>query len=223
MNISTHAMSDEELNKSIIKDKIRQSIRNHSPRQKKSQEKYRKEYYIKNEELIKKKAKQVREENKRIICPITGLNLQQLKQKKYWYNYKQNENNAKSKKRRKERQQQYKLNNILEIREKDRQKKRDNADHYLNKRRIRKFGITSNDYNRMLKEQNEVCYICKNKNTFKKNKEKESKLVIDHNHKTGKVRGLLCDPCNSSLGLLKEDINILRNCISYLQEFNSER
>tara|TARA_R100001377_G_C3145943_1_gene94476 strand:+ start:54 stop:722 length:669 start_codon:yes stop_codon:yes gene_type:complete len=222
MNISTHAMSDEELNKSIMKLKIQQSIHNNSLRQKKYQEKYRKEYYIKNKELINKKAKQVREENKRIICPITGLNLSQLKDKKYWFNYKKNEDNAKSKKRRKERQQQYKLNNILEIREKDRQRKRDNADHYLNKRRIREFGITSNDYNRMLKEQNEVCYICKNKNTFKKNKEKESKLVVDHNHKTGKVRGLLCDPCNSSLGFLKEDINILRNCISYLQEFNSE-
>lgn len=41
---------------------------------------------------------------------------------------------------------------------------------------------------------------------------------IDHDHKTGKIRGLLCGFCNKAIGLLKENINILRNAIHYLEK-----
>lgn len=46
-------------------------------------------------------------------------------------------------------------------------------------------------------------------------------LNIDHCHKTGKVRGILCFPCNVTLGRLKENITTLRNMISYLEEHES--
>ena len=42
-------------------------------------------------------------------------------------------------------------------------------------------------------------------------------LVVDHDHKTGKVRGLLCHNCNRALGLLKDSTEYLENCISYLK------
>lgn len=55
----------------------------------------------------------------------------------------------------------------------------------------RKFGITTIIYDNMLKEQNNSCAICKKHTShFKK------RLAVDHNHKTGKIRGLLCYRCN---------------------------
>lgn len=42
-------------------------------------------------------------------------------------------------------------------------------------------------------------------------------LVVDHDHKTGKVRGLLCHNCNRALGLLKDNKEIIQNCLSYLE------
>lgn len=68
------------------------------------------------------------------------------------------------------------------------------------------YGITTKDYDNLVKQQNHCCLIC----------EKYSeKLVVDHNHDTGKVRGLLCYQCNSAFGLIYEDINILVNMIKY--------
>lgn len=74
----------------------------------------------------------------------------------------------------------------------------------------RKFGLTVEEYESMLNSQNKVCAICKQDcNTG-------NRLAVDHNHKTGKIRGLLCKNCNTSIGLLKENINVLENAIIYL-------
>lgn len=59
---------------------------------------------------------------------------------------------------------------------------------------IEKYGISIEEYNILLKNQNYTCYIC-NK-SVKDNK----RLHIDHDHNTGKVRGLLCSRCNGNLG-----------------------
>ena len=65
----------------------------------------------------------------------------------------------------------------------------------------------------MLDSQNGVCAVCKTKPDFKTWKKR---LSIDHCHVTGRVRGLLCDPCNSGIGMLKDDPSILENAIKYL-------
>lgn len=72
------------------------------------------------------------------------------------------------------------------------------------------FNLTIDDYNKILKKQGGVCAICRNKENGKV-------LSVDHNHITGKVRGLLCMNCNTILGKLKEDISILKKVIKYLQ------
>jgi len=75
----------------------------------------------------------------------------------------------------------------------------------------RKYKIPVKHYNKMLKDQKGLCFICGSTNT------KGNKLNIDHNHKTGKIRGLLCLKCNLALGLVNDDIDILLAMVSYLK------
>lgn len=77
------------------------------------------------------------------------------------------------------------------------------------------YGITQDEYNDLLKLQNNVCKICGNEELLKRNNITIN-FSIDHCHKTGKVRGLLCSKCNMALGLLKDDIKILESAITYL-------
>lgn len=74
------------------------------------------------------------------------------------------------------------------------------------------YGIDLATYNKMLVEQGNKCKIC-----FVHREELKRALCVDHDHDTGKVRGLLCDTCNRSLGLLKDNVNILMNAVKYLQ------
>lgn len=76
----------------------------------------------------------------------------------------------------------------------------------------RQYGITIQDFNIMLNNQNGLCKLC-NKPEIHKTKKK---LSVDHCHITGKVRGLLCHRCNVFLGLVKEDISVLNKAIEYL-------
>ena len=84
------------------------------------------------------------------------------------------------------------------------------AYHHAN--RLKKiFGITAEDYHRMLEMQNYGCAICKNK-------PRNYRLAVDHCHKTGKIRGLLCKRCNHDLlGAAYDSIPMLARAISYLE------
>lgn len=70
-----------------------------------------------------------------------------------------------------------------------------------------KYNLTTIDYEKLAEQQNYKCAICNTK----------EKLHVDHNHKTGKVRALLCTKCNIAIGAFKEDIEILENAKIYLQ------
>lgn len=82
--------------------------------------------------------------------------------------------------------------------------------HYSLKR---KFGISLEDYNLMLTAQNGNCAIC-----GKHHKECSKALAVDHNHKTGKLRSLLCSSCNLMLGYAKDNPAILSKGALYLQD-----
>lgn len=78
----------------------------------------------------------------------------------------------------------------------------------------RTYKITSEDYQRILEGQGGKCKICgaeENPDT------RAGFFVVDHNHTTGEIRGLLCTKCNALLGLAKEDPEILRRSIEYLK------
>ncbi len=79
----------------------------------------------------------------------------------------------------------------------------------------RMFNITLEKYNIMLAEHNGVCAICGEPEVYYRNKV----LCVDHDHKTDKIRGLLCNRCNRSLGLLKDDKNLLISAINYLTKY----
>jgi len=79
------------------------------------------------------------------------------------------------------------------------------------------YGITLEIYEKMHYEQNGKCKICKNPETTKNNQKSLSCLAVDHCHKTGKVRGLLCAKCNKALGAFKDNIETLTNAINYLR------
>ena len=80
----------------------------------------------------------------------------------------------------------------------------------------RNYGITIEQYLDMAEAQDFRCAICHHDN-FPMAEHHTGVLVVDHDHKTGKVRGLLCHNCNRALGLLKDSTEYLENCISYLK------
>jgi hypothetical protein len=73
--------------------------------------------------------------------------------------------------------------------------------------RLKKYGITLEEWKQMLERQGNACAICG---------DREAKLVIDHSHKTNKVRGLLCNHCNTGLGMFKDRRASLRAALLYL-------
>lgn len=72
------------------------------------------------------------------------------------------------------------------------------------------YGLSPEQYDALLAEQGGVCAICGGVNKGSRS------LAVDHDHETGTVRGLLCIPCNSAVGLLKEDPDLLQNARIYL-------
>jgi hypothetical protein len=78
-----------------------------------------------------------------------------------------------------------------------------------------KYGITIQDYDDMFEDQGGVCKICSLPQTNKR----FNHLCVDHDHETGEVRGLLCDPCNRAIGLFKDDSRLLDKAREYLRSF----
>ena|ERR1017187_10046647 len=75
------------------------------------------------------------------------------------------------------------------------------------------FNITLEDYNSMLTKQENRCKICKSDHV---GNSQHKHLHIDHDHKTGKIRGLLCSKCNTLLGAARDNIKFLEEAIKYL-------
>lgn len=79
-----------------------------------------------------------------------------------------------------------------------------------------RYGITIEEYNNLLKLQNNVCVICGQPET-RLRKGKLTLLSVDHNHETGKIRGLLCYKCNTIIGLASDSPKQLLDTIKYLE------
>ena len=78
-----------------------------------------------------------------------------------------------------------------------------------------KYNITLEDYDKIFEKQSGKCKICGTKKIGYKNR---GRFCVDHDHETGKIRGLLCVNCNLLLGHAKDDIKILALAIQYLTD-----
>jgi Recombination endonuclease VII len=80
------------------------------------------------------------------------------------------------------------------------------------------YGITPDEYSRLLDEQGGVCQICKCPPEENGAKNLQA-LRVDHCHETGKIRGLLCHNCNVAIGHLGDNLSTMQNAISYLAKY----
>lgn len=78
------------------------------------------------------------------------------------------------------------------------------------------YGLTYEEVKQLREQQNNLCAIC-GEIGFMMNDRVKSTLNVDHDHKTGKIRGLLCHNCNRALGLLQDNVERLRKAITYLE------
>lgn len=94
--------------------------------------------------------------------------------------------------------------------------------HTMRNRYIKKtYGLSFEDYQDMFNRQNGKCYICKREEVIKEAKTGKVRfLAVDHCHRTGKVRALLCTSCNTTLGKFEDNIHLLKEMINYLEEFS---
>lgn len=85
---------------------------------------------------------------------------------------------------------------------------RQNPDKIKSAALLRRYGVSLQAREEMFAKQGGVCAICKQK----------KKLGIDHDHATGKVRALLCSPCNTALGLLQDSARLVYAAAEYLAQ-----
>lgn|SRR5574338_54930 len=72
-----------------------------------------------------------------------------------------------------------------------------------------RYGISLEQYNEMFERQKGLCAVCKQFS--------DKKLCVDHDHKTGKVRSLVCDRCNRTMGACNDNSHVLKACATYLE------
>lgn len=88
-----------------------------------------------------------------------------------------------------------------------------NAERINLVRRLKKRGITEDQYEVMVREQKGACAICGRT---------DRKLDIDHCHTSGRVRALLCGPCNRAIGFMNDDTDLLLSAITYLESHKQQ-
>lgn len=82
---------------------------------------------------------------------------------------------------------------------------------------MHRFGITMDYYNKLLKDQDEKCAICGVDQSVL-----DRKFAVDHDHVTDEVRGLLCQRCNSGIGYLYDNFEVVQKAADYLKEFRDK-
>lgn len=90
--------------------------------------------------------------------------------------------------------------------------------HMLSQRKWhlkKNYGMTIDDFSSMLASQGGGCAICGSKSGVF---EPKTRMVVDHCHVTGKVRGILCDLCNTALGKFQDSAELLTSAIRYIHK-----
>ncbi len=93
-----------------------------------------------------------------------------------------------------------------------RQYRKDNPSFERSQTLKKAWGLSLEAFESWSEQQNNVCAICQNPNGWRKH------LVVDHNHETGNLRGLLCDRCNRAIGFFEDNPALLRKAALYLEK-----
>jgi len=169
---------------------------------------YRKEYWLKNKQTISKKSKDYYQKHRENILKRQKQYNSTKSKKEYLKNYYQSHKEECAKKAK-----EYRENNKGKLTEKSKNYYITNKDKMKQSNKIRHlkrdYDLSLDDIKIILQNQKNQCPICF---SLLGNK----KWCIDHNHKTGRLRGLLCYNCNTLLGMAQDNINTLRNAIEYL-------
>lgn len=119
----------------------------------------------------------------------------------------------KTRRKKRDRSEYIKTYDIL-TREKRSLKRKSRIHEAKNYHLKKKYGMTLDEYNLLFLKQEGKCAICeKHQSTIK------NSLCVDHNHITGEIRGLICQPCNLIVGLCNERIEVLLNTIEYINSY----
>lgn len=96
---------------------------------------------------------------------------------------------------------------------------KENKDRILDEHRFRSYGVTKEEYEQMLQDQDGKCAICKREELARAYVTKKVRaLAVDHCHVTGYVRGLLCRACNLGIGHFDDNLEFLKEAVKYLEE-----
>ncbi len=87
------------------------------------------------------------------------------------------------------------------------------------KQNLREHGVSIEEYESLLSQQNGGCAICGLSNVKHSHGKNRVPLVFDHCHVTGKFRGMLCQRCNRALGLIGDNAELLEKSVAYLRSF----
>lgn len=110
-----------------------------------------------------------------------------------------------------------KKNNPEKYKEWDKAYRERNGDRLIELAAATRYKISIEEYHAMIEKQQNKCSICKQEETRKSSKSDEkTRLCIDHDHKTGAVRDLLCHDCNTAIGKMKDLPELLLAAADYL-------
>lgn len=113
----------------------------------------------------------------------------------------------------------YKVKEGETIRDKNIRRRAEKPDVYKRAELKKAFNLTYEDWEKLLKDQNYVCKVCKEPEKVKHHVTGKLKsLAVDHCHKTGKIRGLLCQRCNRVLGKVGDSISLLDRLKDHLND-----
>jgi predicted RNase H-like nuclease (RuvC/YqgF family) len=161
------------------------------------------QYYQDNKEKVKQKQKKYYEKNKETIKAKSKIynNKPEIKLKNACYK----ENNKEK----------------LQLQNKKWYLK--NKEHVAKTNKIyrlkRKYNLTLEDWDNLLKSQNNQCKICSIDFSYDTH---NTKPFVDHCHNTNNVRGMLCHLCNAGLGYFKDNVDVLQKATKYLNNFNGD-
>lgn len=188
---------------------------------------YMKKYLEKHKEELKERSKKYREEHKEELKERSKKYIETHKEKinernKKWYKENKEKRREYNKKYRKEHKEE-----IKKYREKNREKNRESSKNWAleNPEKVKNhcllhtYGITLEQKKDIIRQQNNKCAGCGinfDETTW------HTKPVVDHDHKTGENRSLLCHHCNWALGNTKDNPETLRNLANYVEKYRSK-